>query len=77
MSGSATVIAAFSNSEIACRDGLLAAPERAEDDPAPGEALPPLFEGGADDRGQIADFFGDEEIMFHEPLDAGRGRAGE
>ena len=29
---------------------------------------------GADDRGQIADVLGDEEVMFHEPLDVGSGR---
>ena len=34
-----------------------------------------LFQGGADDRGEIADILGDEEIMLHEAFDAGEAAA--
>ena len=34
-----------------------------------------LLQGGANDRGQVADFLGDEKIMLHEALDAGEAAA--
>ena len=35
-----------------------------------------LLERRADDRGQIADVFGDEEVVLHEPLDVDEPRPG-
>ncbi len=62
--------AAILDFEIARRDDLLLAPKRPETvERRRGFGLP-FFERRADDRGQIADILGDQEVMLHEPLNA-------
>ncbi len=62
---------------LGVRDRAGSTPQ-APDEPAKrGRSLRvPILERRADDRGQIADVLGDEEIVLHEPLDVDQPRAG-